>query len=72
MTVVFRPAGGGLEAELGGSSRALRYLGGHTFQDVESRFLFVFNVGRDGQATRITGLSPELDRVEVFERVEEP
>ncbi|HUP20219.1 MAG TPA: nuclear transport factor 2 family protein [Gemmatimonadota bacterium] len=72
MTVVFRPGDdGGLEAELGGQSRALRYLAGHAFQEVESGFLFVFNVERDGQAMGITGLSPELDRVEVFLRVED-
>lgn len=71
MTVVFRPGDGGLEAELGGQARALRYLGGHTFQEVESLFIFVFNVDRDGRAMGITGLPPELDRVEVFERVED-
>jgi pimeloyl-ACP methyl ester carboxylesterase len=71
MTVVFRPGGAGLEAELGGQVRALHYLGGHTFQEVESGFLFVFNVERDGRAMGITGLPPELDRVEVFDRVED-
>ena len=44
MTVVFRPRDGGLEAELGGRTRALRYLGGHTFEEVDTGFLFVFNV----------------------------
>ena len=71
MTVVFRPVDGGLEAELGGQARALRYMGGHTFQEVESGFIFVFNVGQDSRATGITGLPPELDRVEVFARVED-
>jgi hypothetical protein len=70
MTVVFRSGGGGLEAELGGPERALRYLGGHTFQEVESGFLFVFNVEQDGRAIGITGLPPELDRVEVFTRLD--
>ncbi|HUE77154.1 MAG TPA: nuclear transport factor 2 family protein, partial [Longimicrobiales bacterium] len=72
MTVVFRPGDdGGLAAELAGQARALRYLGGHAFQEVESGFIFVFNVDRDGRAMAITGLSPELDRVEVFDRVED-
>jgi hypothetical protein len=71
MTVAFRPADGGLEAELGGQARALRYLGGHSFQEVESGFIFVFNVEQDGRALGITGLPPELDRVEVFARVED-
>jgi hypothetical protein len=31
----------------------------------------VFNVEEDGRATGITGLSPELDRVEVFDRVKD-
>lgn len=71
MTVVFRPVDGGLEAEVGGQARAVRYMGGHTFQEVESGFIFVFNVGQDSRATGITGLPPELDRVEVFARVED-
>lgn len=72
MTVAFRPGGdGGLEAELRGQARALRYLGGHAFQEVESGFIFVFTVEQDGRAMGITGLSPELDRVEVFDRVED-
>jgi pimeloyl-ACP methyl ester carboxylesterase len=70
-TLVFRPAGGRLEAELGGQVRALRYLGGHTFQEVDSGFLFVFNVDQDGRAMGITGLASKLDRAEVFARLED-
>lgn len=71
MEVTFRVGDEGLEAELGGSARELRYLGGHTFRDVDAGYLFVFNVERDGRAVGITGLPPGLDRVEVFDRVEE-
>lgn len=71
MSVIFRVGDDGLESELAGSIRALRYLGGHAFQEVESGFLFVFNVLEGGRAVGITGFSPELDTVEVFERLDE-
>lgn len=61
----------GLKSEIGDYKRELRYVGGHTFKEGETGYLFVFNVMSKNRATGITGISPEGDWVEVFELMEE-
>lgn len=69
LTLTFRVGDDGLVVDAGGDVGELSYLGGHVFR-AAAGFLFVFNVERDGRAVGITGLRRDLDRVEVFERME--
>lgn len=70
LEVTIKEGDEGLEAEIGDYKSELRYVGEHTFQEEKSGQLFVFNVMHNGKATGITGISPEVDRVEVFKLME--
>lgn len=71
LVVTIKPGADGMEAEMGDYKSQLRYVGGHAFQEMITGSFFVFNVMSENRATGITSLTPELERVEVFELVED-
>ncbi len=71
LVVTIKPGADGMEAEIGDYKSPLRYVGGHTFKEMETGNLFVFNVMSENRATGITGITSELDQFEIFELIED-